>query len=51
MLGQASHELKRAAKKAARLAKKRHLAPACVAALKQNLLQASSLIKQLEKTR
>ena|SRR2546425_12499089 len=46
ILGHASHILKRAAKNATRLAKKR-LAPACSAALSE----ASSRIAQLEKTR
>jgi len=51
MLGQASHLLKKAAKKTTRLAKKKHLAPACTAALNRNLLEASSRIGKLEKAR
>ena len=50
LLGQASHILKMAAKKALKFAKKRHLSRACAGALNRNLLEASSRLVQLRKT-
>jgi hypothetical protein len=50
MLGQASHILKSAAKKATKLAKSKHLAPGCGTALKRNLLLASDRLAKLAKT-